>query len=141
MTLAELCAAALTRSDNTAGNLILAALGGPPAVTAFARSIGDPVTRLDRTETALNTALPGDPRDTTTPEAMADDLRALSLGDTLAAPSRDRLAAWMADCQTGGAKLRAGLPSGWRVGDKDGRRRLRHQQRRRGDPAARPRAR
>ena len=81
MTLAELCAAAMTRSDNTAGNLILARLGGPQAVTAFARALGDGMTRLDRTETALNEAAPGDPRDTTTPDSMAADLHALALGD------------------------------------------------------------
>ena len=120
MTLAELCEAAMTQSDNTAGNLILASLGGPAAVTAFARRIGDGATRLDRTETALNGATSGDPRDTTTPDAMAGNLRALALGDVLSPPSRGRLLGWMLDNQTGGAKLRAGLPDGWRAADKTG---------------------
>lgn len=120
MTLAEICAAALTQSDNTAGNLILANIGGPAGVTAFARRIGDAVTRLDRTETALNKATPGDPRDTTTPLAMAGDLHALLLGKILSDTSRAQLDAWLGANQTGGAKLRAGLPADWRIGDKTG---------------------
>ncbi len=120
ITLAEICEAAMTRSDNTAGNLLLASLGGPAAVTGYARSLGDDVTRLDRVETALNEATPGDPRDTTTPGAMAGNLRALVLGGELSPRSRDRLAAWLVANRTGDAKLRAGLPGGWRVGDKTG---------------------
>lgn len=120
MTLAEICEAGLTRSDNTAANLILASLGGPPAVTAFARSLGDEVTRLDRTETSLNEASPGDPRDTTSPNAMAADLSRLVLGDTLSPKSRDQLAAWMRANKTGDARLRKDAPKGWRVGDKTG---------------------
>ncbi len=120
MTLAALCEAALTLSDNTAMDLILAALGGPAAVTGFARSLGDPVTRLDRTEPSLNEAAPGDPRDTTTPVAMADDLRKLALGGALSPRSRDHLCAWMVANTTGDAKLRAGVPRLWRVGDKTG---------------------
>lgn len=120
MTLAELCQAALTQSDNTAGNLILASLGGPSAVTAFARSLGDPVTRLDRIETALNEATPGDVRDTTTPDAMAANLRSLVLDGRLSQRSREQLTTWLVANQTGGARLRAGLPTDWRVGDKTG---------------------
>ena len=120
MALAELCEAGITQSDNTAGNLILASLGGPSGVTAYARTLGDAVTRLDRTETSLNDAVPGDPRDTTTPGAMTANLRALVAGDALSQPSRDRLTAWLVANQTGGAKLRAGLPGDWRVGDKTG---------------------
>jgi beta-lactamase class A len=120
MTLADICKAGLTQSDNTAANLILASLGGPPAVTAFARSLGDNVTRLDRIETALNEATPGDVRDTTTPNAMAADLHTLVLGDRLSERSRDQLVQWLIANQTGAAKLRAGLPADWRVGDKTG---------------------
>ncbi len=120
MTLAELCAAAMTQSDNTAGNLILRSIGGPAGVTAYARAIGDPVTRLDRIETDLNEATPGDPRDTTAPDAMAANLRSLALGDRLSPASRGRLQGWLLACQTGGAKLRAGVPGDWRVGDKTG---------------------
>jgi beta-lactamase class A len=125
MTLAELCAAALDYSDNTAANLILAALGGPHAVTAFARSLGDPVTRLDRTEPTLNEATPGDPRDTTTPAAMAATLQKLLLGKALAPQSRDQLTSWMIANKTGDARLRAGFPRAsfpheWRIGDKTG---------------------
>jgi beta-lactamase class A len=120
MTLAEICAAALDYSDNTAANQILSALGGPHAVTAFARSLGDRVTRLDRTEPSLNEAMPGDPRDTTTPAAMAANLRALLLGKTLAPASRAQLTRWMIGNKTGDARLRAGFPHDWRIGDKTG---------------------
>lgn len=120
MTLAEICEAGMTLSDNTAANLILDSLGGPQAVTAFARSLGDRETRLDRRETELNSAIPGDPRDTTTPAAMVSDLRALLLGDRLSAASRRQLAVWMEANKTGDAKLRAGLPKDWRIGDKTG---------------------
>ena len=120
MALADLCEAGMTQSDNTAGNLILASLGGPSGVTAYARTLGDIETRLDRTETGLNDAIPGDPRDTTTPGAMTANLRALVAGDALSHPSRDQLTAWLVANQTGGAKLRAGLPGDWRVGDKTG---------------------
>jgi beta-lactamase class A len=120
MTLSELCEAAITVSDNTAANLLLASLGGPDGVTAFARSLGDTMTRLDRIETALNEATPGDPRDTTTPTAMLANIRALVLGDALSPPSRDQLKAWMLANKTGGGRLRAGLPGDWAVGDKTG---------------------
>ncbi|UEM21734.1 class A beta-lactamase [Skermanella mucosa] len=120
ITLAEICEAAMTRSDNTAGNIILDSLGGPAGVTEFARSLGDAVTRLDRRETDLNEATPGDPRDTTSPAAMVANLESLVLGDTLSPPSRDRLTAWLVSNKTGDAKLRAGLPKDWRIGDKTG---------------------
>jgi beta-lactamase class A len=120
MTLAELCAAAITRSDNTAANLMLASFGGPAGLTAFARSLGDPTTRLDRIEPALNEASPGDPRDTTTPQAMLENLHKLVLGNALAKPSRAQLSAWLVANTTGDPRLRAGFPKGWRVGDKTG---------------------
>jgi beta-lactamase class A len=120
MTLAAICEASITLSDNTAGNLMLASFGGPPALTAFMRALGDPVTRLDRIETALNEARPGDPRDTTSPDAMADTLRTLLVGDALSPNSRRQLAGWMISSKTGDARLRAGLPAGWRCGDKTG---------------------
>lgn len=120
LSLGDLCQAAIELSDNTAANLILRQIGGPAGVTAFARDLGDPVTRLDRTEPDLNLALPGDPRDTTTPAAMLADLRALALGGVLAPASRGRLTAWMTAGKTGDARLRAGFPAGWRVADKTG---------------------
>ena len=116
----DLCAAAVEVSDNGAANLLLALIGGPSALTAWLRKIGDPVTRLDRTETALNTNLPGDPRDTTTPEAFVRTLNRLLLGGALSVASRQRLTGWMVACETGAARLRAGLPAGWRAGDKTG---------------------
>jgi beta-lactamase class A len=89
-------------------------------VTKYARSLGDEFTRLDRIEPDLNEALPNDPRDTTTPAAMAQNLRLLATGSALSAASRELLVAWLVACKTGDAKLRAGLPKGWRVGDKTG---------------------
>jgi beta-lactamase class A len=120
MTLAELCHAAITLSDKTAGNLLLDSFGGPAGLTAFVRSLGDGVTRLDRRETELNEATPGDPRDTTTPAAMLDDMRRLLLGGVLSPASRKQLADWLLANTTGGSRLRAGLPGDWRVGDKTG---------------------
>lgn len=120
MTLATLCRAALSLSDNSAGNFLLHALGGPSALTRWMRSIGDPSTRLDRFETALNEAAPGDVRDTTTPSAMADDLRQILLGDVLHADSRHQLLHWMGESRTGAQLLRAGFPENWIVRDKSG---------------------
>lgn len=120
MTLAELCEAAVALSDNTAGNLLLKTIGGPEGLTAFAREIGDDGTRLVRWEPELNEARPGDPRDVTTPLGMAAGLRNLSLGDALSPASRDMFNGWMIGCKTGDARLRAGTPKDWRIGDKTG---------------------
>jgi beta-lactamase class A len=120
MTLAELCAAAVTLSDNTAGNLPLGSMGGPEGLTAWLRALGDQVTRLDRWELALNEAVPGDPRDTTSPLAMLGLMRQLLLGNALAPASRALLVQWLVASRTGDRRLRAGLPGGWRVGDKTG---------------------
>jgi beta-lactamase class A len=118
MTLDELCQAALQVSDNTAGNLLLKTIGGPPAITAFARSIGDPSSRLDRWETELNSAVPGDPRDTSTPEALGGGYRSMLAGDTLAPAQRQQLEDWMRANET--SSMRAGLPPGWTTADKTG---------------------
>lgn len=120
MRMDELCHAAVTLSDNTAGNLLLDSFGGPAGLTAFVRGLGDEVTRLDRRETELNEALPGDPRDTTSPAAMAATLGSLLLGQALSAASREQLAAWLIATTTGAQRLRAGLPAQWRIGDKTG---------------------
>jgi beta-lactamase class A len=120
MSVGALCAATIELSDNTAANLLLRDLGGPPEVTRFARILGDPSTRLDRNEPTVNTAIPGDIRDTTTPHAMARDLRVLVTGSALSRHSRTLLAGWLAYAQTGTTRLRAGLPFGWRAGDKTG---------------------
>lgn len=119
-TVAELCAATVGQSDNAAANLLLPAVGGPAGLTAFLHAIGDAVTRLDRTEPSLNSATPGDPRDTTTPAAMLGSVRRLTLGDVLTPRSRAQLIAWMAAATTGTKRLRAGLPPSWRVADKTG---------------------
>ncbi|MEV0669728.1 class A beta-lactamase [Mycobacterium sp. NPDC050441] len=118
MTLAQLCQAALQRSDNTAGNLLLKTIDGPAGITAFARSIGDERTRLDRWEVELNTAIPGDPRDTSTPAALAGGYREILVGDALSPPQRRQLEDWMRANQT--SSMRAGLPEGWTTADKTG---------------------
>jgi len=120
MTVAELCQAAVTLSDNTAGNLLLDSFGGPEALTLWLRSTGDDQTRLDRREPDLNEAKKDDPRDTTTPDAILDTLGLLTLGNTLADKSSDILTGWLVANTTGGERLRAGVPSGWKVGDKTG---------------------
>lgn len=120
MTIAEICEAALTLSDNTAGNLMLDSFGGPGGLTEFARSLGDRHTRLDRYETELNEAKAGDPRDTTTPLSMAADMQRILLGDVLSEGSRRQLARWMIANKTGDARIRAGLPDRWKVGDRTG---------------------
>ena len=120
MTVAHLCAAALQYSDNTAANLLMRLLGGPTAVTAFAHSVGNDKFRLDRWETRLNTAIPGDARDTATPEAMARSLRAFTLGNALAPASRAQLIAWLRGNTTGDKRIRAAVPENWQVGDKTG---------------------
>ncbi len=120
MTVAQLCAAALQYSDNTALNLLLRQLGGPEVVTAFARSIGDDAFRLDRGETSLSSAAPGDERDTSTPAAMERSLRALVLENALRPDHRTLLREWLQGNTTGGRRIRAGVPRDWTVGDKTG---------------------
>jgi beta-lactamase class A len=120
MSVADMCAAMVELSDNTCANLLLARVGGPSALTAFWRSSGDTVTRLDHNEPELNYSPPGNPNDTTTPLAMAGNLRRFVLGEVLSADSHQRLIGWMVNCKTGDNRLRAGLPKHWMVADKTG---------------------
>lgn len=120
MTVGALCHAVLTQSDNTAANVLLETVGGPPAVTQFARTLADPMTRLDRNEPTLNTSVAGDVRDTTSPFAIVADLQRVLLGDGLLPDSRRQLTEWMEGCQTGLDRLRAHLPQGWRAADRTG---------------------
>lgn len=121
MTMAELCQAAITRSDNTAGNLLLESFGGPAALTAYFRTLGDQVSRLDRRETELNYHDgPDDIRDTTTAAAMMVNLHNLLFATVLSPASRSQLAAWLITNKTGDSRLRAGIPADWLVGDKTG---------------------
>lgn len=120
LTVRQLCAAAVEVSDNSAANLLLARIGGPAGLTRFMRAAGDPATRLDRNEPDLNANIEGDPRDTTTPTAMVGLLQAMLVGDVLTPASRALLIGWMESSSTGGKRLRAGLPAGWRAGDKTG---------------------
>jgi beta-lactamase class A len=116
-----MCEGAVVMSDNTCANLLLIPAGGPEGLTEFLRANGDGVTRLDRTEPTLNQNLPNDPRDTTTPDAMARTLQRFLLEDeVLHAASREKLIGWMIESPTGRERLRAGFPSNWRAGDKTG---------------------
>jgi beta-lactamase class A len=121
MHLGALCEAAIEQSDNTAGNLLLQAIGGPAGLTKFARSIGDETTRLDRIEPELNVSKPGDERDTTSPAAMCNDLLRILTTDLLSEKSREFLQDWLLKNETGATLIRAGVPKDWRVGDKTGR--------------------
>jgi beta-lactamase class A len=115
-----LCEAAVSMSDNTATNVLLGTLGGPPAVTAFLRGIGDDTTNVDRSEPELNSSIPGDPRDTTTPTAMARTLETLIFGAALSPASRKRLETWMVNDKVADALIRKHLPATWRIADKTG---------------------
>lgn len=118
--LSELCSAAVRKSDNTATNLMLGMLGGPSSVTEFARSVGDDRTWMVRWEPELNSAIPGDPRDTTSPRAMSTGFLNMLTGGTLDDAHRARLWEWMSTIATGDKRIRAGLPTGWGVADKTG---------------------
>ncbi|SFM98655.1 beta-lactamase class A [Izhakiella capsodis] len=120
MTVNELCQAMLQYSDNLAANLMLKLVNGPAAVTTLARSLGDNVTRLDRTEPALNSAIPGDKRDTTTPLAMASDLQKLAFGNGLPHREQQLWIRWLKGNTTGKQSIAAGVPAVWKVGDKTG---------------------
>ncbi|KUL38929.1 class A beta-lactamase [Streptomyces sp. NRRL F-4489] len=120
MTLRELCDAAIRYSDGTAGNLLLRDLGGPSQLTAYLRDLGDRTSRLDRYEPELNRDRPEDPRDTTTPRALAADYQRLLLGDALPPAKHALLKDWLVRNATGGRRIRAGLPPGWTVADKTG---------------------
>jgi beta-lactamase class A len=120
MTVRDLCAAVVTWSDNAAANVLLDGMGGPSALTEFFRMLGDQVTRLDRREPELNTNLPGDPQDTTTPRAMVDSLLRIFTQDVLSIASRAMLIDWMIASRTGLDRVRAGLPRSWNPGDKTG---------------------
>ena len=120
MNVADLCAATLQYSDNSAANFLMTLLGGPQAVTAFARSIGNTVFQLERWETELNSAIPGEVRDTASPVSMAHSLQQLLLGNSLPAPQRQQLDTWMRGNTTGDKRIRAGVPAGWQVADKTG---------------------
>jgi beta-lactamase class A len=118
--IAELCEGTMIYSDNTAANLLLPVVGGPAGLTAWLRSIGDKVTRLDRMEPMMSEAIPGDPRDTSSPDAFAASFQRILLGPVLSPGNRQMLTGWLIANTTGDTRLRAGLPKAWRVGDKTG---------------------
>jgi beta-lactamase class A len=120
MTLQEVMEAAVRYSDNTAGNLLLEKLGGPEGFETALRKIGDHVTQVDRYETDLNSAIPGDKRDTSTAKALATSLQAFAVSDLLPTEKRTILTDWMRGNTTGDALIRAGAPTGWEVDDKSG---------------------
>lgn len=116
----QLCSAAISHSDNTAANLIGQKVDGPAAMNLFLSGLGDSVTHLDRDEPELNSAVPGDVRDTTQPVAIVQTLQKLALGKVLKPTSRQQLVQWMRDDKVADALLRSALPSGWTIADKTG---------------------
>ena len=120
MSVAEMCKAIVELSDNTCANLLLARVGGPAALTAFWRTLGDATSRLDHNEPELNRSPPGNPHDTTTPAVMAGNLKRLVIGEALSPASRAQLTEWMVNCKTGANRLRGGLPANWKISDKTG---------------------
>lgn len=120
MTVGDLCQAALDMSDNTATNLLIDRIGGPQSVTNFLRAIDDPISRVDRREPELNTFTPGDPRDTTNPDAMVSTMQSLLTGDALSLKARAQLVDWMSAGSVTGALIRASTPEGWHVADRSG---------------------
>lgn len=120
VTLEDLCRITVTVSDNGAANLVMKAVGGPKGVTAYLRAIGDSATRVDRWEPDSNSGIPGDDRDTTTPDAAARSLQSLVLGSALPEAARAKLTGWLEGNTVGNATLRAGLPKDWRIADKTG---------------------
>ncbi len=120
ITLEQACAATLQTSDNTAANIILKQTGGPEALTQYLRDLGDTTTRLDSFETELNEARPGDPRDTTTPNAITATLNTLLFGKALSPEAQKKLTQWMKDNQVADNLLRSVLPVGWKIADRSG---------------------
>ncbi|WP_316742155.1 class A beta-lactamase [Streptomyces sp. MK7] len=120
MTVRELCDAAVRYSDNTAGNLLLRQLGGPAGLGRALARLGDHTTHVNRYEPDLNTAVPGDVRDTTSPRALGNDLEKYAVGGVLTKSRRDVLDQWLRGNTTGGTLIRSGLPRDWTVGDKSG---------------------
>lgn len=121
MSVSALCEATVTTSDNAAGNLLLASVGGPAGLTHFLRSLGDNVSRLDRNEPDLNIYAPGDERDTTSPAAMLHTAHALLVSDqVLSTSSRQLLGEWLSRASTGLKRLRSAFPASFRTGDKTG---------------------
>nr|BFE37595.1 PEN family class A beta-lactamase, Bpc-type [Actinomadura rugatobispora] len=120
MTPAQLCRAAVTKSDGLAGNQLLKQIGGPAGLTGYFRSLGDPVGRLDRYEPDLTGWRPGEARDTTSPAAAAGALSRITVGDALHARDRERLVGWLRASVTGAERIRAGLPEDWTIGNKTG---------------------
>jgi beta-lactamase class A len=120
MTVADLCEASMTWSDNTAANLLLGSVGGPEGLTRYLRSMGDTTTRLDRIEPDLNSNVRDDQRDTSTPEAMIATMEKLLFGKSLTEASKEKLIGWLVANHTGDKRIRAAMDPAWRIGDKTG---------------------
>ena len=120
MTIRQLCDAAIRYSDGTASNFLLRQIGGPAQFTAYARSLGDTTTRMDRTEPALAEAIPGDARDMTTPRAFGTDYHKIVLGDALPTDKRAFLRDLLERNTTGARRIRARMPPGWTIADRTG---------------------
>lgn len=120
LTVERLCQGTVEISDNPAANILVREMGGLDAWREWYGAIGDEVTRVDRWETELNSAIPGDPRDTTAPQQAVTNLAIVLLGDRLSTAHRQLLEGWLIASPTGEGRIRAGVPAGWRVGHKTG---------------------
>ncbi len=120
LTLDALAEAAVRDSDNTAANLVMESLDGPSGVQDFLRALGDPTTVVTEYEPELNAIVPGSDQNTSTPLALATNLKTIFEGDALEQGSRETLLDWMTGNATGDALIRAAAPSGWTVADKSG---------------------
>jgi len=127
LTAEQLIELAITRSDNHATDALLAAIGGPQAVTRWLRKAGVNGIRLDRDIATLvrddgvvDPARTIDPRDSTTPQAMAVLLAGLYQGQWLSPQSREVLLGAMSRCRTGLHRMKALLPGDAMVGHKTG---------------------
>jgi beta-lactamase class A len=120
MSLGKIAEAAMQYSDNTAGNLLFEELGGPDGFEKALRESGDTITMADRIEPDLNEAIPGDSRDTSTPQALATTLEVFGISEYLPADKQEIFTNWLKGSTTGDSLIRAGVPEGWEVGDKSG---------------------
>lgn len=120
MTVADLCSATITLSDNTAANLLSPLVGGTIGLQKFVRNMDDTIMRFDRPEPDLNSNISGDPQDTTSSKAMASLLRNALSGAKLSKKSQEQLLSWMREASTGKDRIRAGVPKEWKVGNKTG---------------------
>lgn len=120
LTLGELAEAAVRQSDNAAMNMMLDRLGGPDGLRDALEARGDHTTRPVDEEPALNEIVPGSDDNTSTPEALAQNLEGIADGSWLTRADTRTLMDWMSGNPTGDTLIRAGAPEEWEVLEKSG---------------------